>query len=235
MVPVEAKWGVTEKVGEIENNTGIFKATKVGRGLVVAYYKDIATTAEVEVNPGELEHIFLEPNPVTIASNSVQAFEAKGLDSEKNSLSLPALQWKVEGEIGMFEKPKVFRAIKEGKGKVIATVGKLQAEAYVTVVPGEPDTENSRLRIARSTVPSDGKTTSEVIVEVRDVHNNPVSGVVVKFISDRQDDLIEQPAKTDQQGTSRGYISSTKPGKATLTAVIKDQTLRDTAEVVFKE
>jgi len=235
VVPVEVRWAVEGKVGDIENNTGIFKATKVGRGLVVAYYNDIITTTDIEVKPGKIRHIFLEPNTVTLASNTTQKFIAKGLDSEKNSVPVPDLRWDIEGDIGVFVEPETLRAMQKGTGKVIAYVGELQAESYVTVTPGEPNAENSRLRVTHSTIPADGKTISEIMVEVRDINNNPVPGVVVKLISDRQDDLIKQPAKTNSQGTSIGHITSAKPGKAVITASIRDKTLRDSAEVIFKQ
>ncbi|MBC8391698.1 MAG: Ig-like domain-containing protein [Deltaproteobacteria bacterium] len=232
--PIKAEWAVTRDLGRIEKDTGIFHATKAGKGAVVAYSGEIVADMPVEVKPGALQYVFVEPNTVTVVSNSKQEFVASGLDIEKNRVELPSPLWEVQGGIGIFEKPGIFRGTSQGKGKVTAIVGKLQAEAYVTVVPGKPDPANSRIRLTHITVPADGVSLAEIIVEVRDTHNNLIPGVEVKLISDRQSDVIHQPARTDQRGMVTGSIRSTEPGASTISAVIEETPFWDTARVVFK-
>ena len=232
--PIKAQWAVTRDLGRIEKDSGIFHATKVGRGTVVAYSGEIVADLPVEVKPGELMHLFVEPNTVTVVSNSKQEFVASGLDIEKNRVELTSPVWEVQGGVGIFKEPGIFHGTSQGKGKVTAIVGKLQAEAYVTVVPGKPDSVNSRLRLNHTSIPADGLTMAEIIVEVRDTHNNFVPGIEVKLISDRQKDIVQQPAKTNQKGLATGSIRSTEPGLSTINAVIKDISFRDTAKIVFR-
>jgi len=75
---------------------------------------------------------------------------------------------------------------------------------------------------------------AEIIVEVRDTHNNFVPGIEIKLISDRQGDIIEQPAKTNQNGLATGNIRSTEPGLSKISAVIEDISFDDTAKIFFK-
>ncbi|MEA3280262.1 MAG: hypothetical protein U9Q38_06660, partial [Thermodesulfobacteriota bacterium] len=232
--PAEVKWAVTRDLGYIGKETGTFYATKVGKGTVVAYSGEIITDIPVEVKPGELRHLFIEPNTVTVVSNTKQEFIARGLDIEKNKVTLTSSAWNVAGGIGVFKKPGIFHGTRQGKGKVTASIGELRAEAYVTVVPGKPDSVNSRLRLTHTSLPADSDTQGDIIIEVRDTHNNLVPGIDVKLISDRQGDVIQQPAKTNQKGVAIGYISSTAPGVSTISAVIENISFRDTAIIIFK-
>ena len=121
-----------------------------------------------------------------------------------------------------------------GKGKVIAAVSDLMAETYVTVTPGRPDVENSRVRETYPILPADGISFSEIIIEVRDANNNPVPEVDVRVISSRRADTMIQPSKTDSKGTTRAQIKSTKPGTSTVSVVLHGRVFKDTAEVTFR-
>ena len=121
-----------------------------------------------------------------------------------------------------------------GKGKVVAHSGSLLAEAYVTVVPGAPKVTNCRIRVTYLTLLADGKSYSEIIVEVRDANYNPVPGVTVTLVSSRQNDVITQPGPTGAAGTTRGRISSTEVGLATVRAVVDGAAFVDTARISFE-
>jgi hypothetical protein len=235
-IPVEPNWAVTPQIGRMDRATGRFSASTVGEGLVVAYAAKVMARAAVRVEPGQLHTLFIEPNPVTVKSGTQQGFEVKGFDVEENpiGLSRSAVQWNVTGKIGTFTEPGVFSATIAGKGKVTAAVGDLIAEAYVDVPHGEPSGLNSRVRVTYPTLPADGEAYSEVIVEVRDQHNNPVPGVQVTLVSSRAEDRVLQPEKTGHQGLARGRISSSAPGTATVSAVVGNQAFRDTARVSFE-
>lgn len=232
-IPVEANWAATTDIGEIDPETGEFKAVQVGKGTIATYVQGIVDIAEIEIRPGFLNQIFLKPNPAKVVSNTTQQFQVSGVDVEGNEVKVPTLQWKVSGNIGYFEKPGLFVGTKQGQGKILAKIEDLQAEAYVTVLPGQPDMNNTRLRTERLSLPADGQTTSLIIIEVRDNHQNPVPGVTVRLTSSRQEDSIEQPSKTDNKGMSSGEISSNKPGKSEITAIIDQQKVKDTVTLDF--
>jgi hypothetical protein len=196
----------------------------------------VSAQTEVEVQPGRLYTLFIEPNPVTVKANVVQAFEVKGFDVKENQVPISAsgLNWGVLGGVGVFENAGMFRGTSMGRGKVTAGVDDLIAEAYVTVIPGEPDAGNSRVRITHPTLPADGSAFSEVILEVRDFHNNPVPGVKVTLVASRQGDKVVQPPETDARGQARGRISSAQAGTTTISAVVRGLTFVDTSEVKFE-
>lgn len=235
-VAVDAGWAVTEAIGRINNDTGEFYAVRAGKGLLVAHSRGVVARAVLEVKPGELNSLFIEPNPVTVKSGTVQFFTVKGFDVEHNEIPVPAagVSWKELGGNGFFKDNGVFQGTEMGKGKVIAEAGNLIAEAYVTVVPGAPDPAHCRTRVTYPTLPAGGEAFTEVILEVRDGYNNPVPGVKVILVSNRQDDSIVQPAKTDGRGLSRGRISSEQAGSAIISAVVADKAILDTAEIHFE-
>ncbi len=235
-VPVEVNWAVTEGIGKIDLTSGVFHATKAGTGMVVAYGHGLVAEKSVEVMPGELHRLFIEPNPIEVPSNTTQSFEVSGFDIEENAipLAVSALSWEQVGGIGVFEEPGVFRGTRMGRGKVTAGLNELVAEAYVTVTPGKPHTESSRVRIIHPILTSDGEAYSEIIVEVRDQYNNPVPGAQARLVSNRQVDTIVQPPPTNEQGLTRGRISSSQAGVSIVSAVIQGETIRSTARVTFE-
>jgi hypothetical protein len=235
-VQVDAKWAATPTIGRIEEDTGAFYAVRAGKGLIVAHCRGVVAPAALEVRPGELNSLFIEPNPITVKSGTVQAFAVKGFDVEHNEIPVPVTgaSWKELGGNGFFKHAGVFQGTEIGMGKVVAEVGNLIAEAYVTVVPGAPDPANCRTRVTYPTLPADGESFAEVILEVRDGYNNPVPGVKVILVSNRQNDSLVQPPETDGRGLSRGRISSEQVGTAVISAVIEDKAFPDTAEIHFK-
>jgi hypothetical protein len=235
VVPVTVEWAVTQNVGRIEKQTGIFHAQKAGKGLVIVRSGEIVAMKPIEVKPGELYNLFIEPNPITVKADAVQAFEVSGFDIEDNpvSISVSSVDWDVIGGIGKFEQPGVFRGTKMGKGKVVARIGILLAESYVSIISGVPELSNSRIRIAHPTLPADGKSYSEVLLDIRDKYHNPVSGVRVNLVSSRQTDTITQPAESDNRGMTRGRISSTQPGTSVIRAVVDGVAFVDTAQITF--
>jgi plastocyanin len=235
-IPVGPNWAVTKNLGKIDQATGVFYANKTGTGIVVAYSDGVIAEAPLEVQPGSLQSIFIEPDALSLNSGDLQEFGAKGLDAKGNEirLSASALEWAVVGGIGTFEMPGLFRGTVMGKGKVTAAIADLGAETYVTVLPGKPDPDSSRIRVTYPILPADGSAFSDVIVEVRDACHNPVPGVLVTLVSNRRQDTIEQPGATDASGLSLGRISSRLAGDATVSGVVEGRALLDTAEILFE-
>ena len=235
-MPVDPSWAVTKNLGKIDQKTGVFYANKTGKGMVVAYSDEVIAEAALEVQAGTLQSLFIEPDAVTVKAGALQEFGAKGLDAKGNEieLSASALEWAVVGGIGAFEMPGLFRGNGMGRGKVTATIAGFGAETYVTVLPGNPDPDNSRIRVTYPILPADGSAFSDVIVEVRDAYHNPVPGILVTLVSDRRQDVIVQPEATDGSGLTRGRISSKLPGSATVSGIVEDLTLMDTAKILFE-
>jgi hypothetical protein len=236
MVPAKAQWAVSQNIGRIEKETGLFHARTAGSGLVVASVDGIETQKTIIVAPGALYSLFIEPNPVTIKSDTTQQFQISGVDKEKNPvpISKEAVEWDAVGENGVFEAPGLLRGTQMGMGKVVARSGKLLAESYVTVVPGKPEAINSRIRATYPTLPADGKSFSEIIVEVKDRYHNPVPGMQVTLVSSRQVDKVIQPGQTNKQGQARGRISASRAGQSVIRAVVNGTAFVDTAQITFE-
>lgn len=233
-IDLAPNWAVTQHIGNIDRKTGIFNASKVGKGSIDAYAQGVVASLDIEVLPGELAQLFVDPNPVTVKSGQTQIFQATGMDVAQNAVELPDLTWKVLGDIGFFEKSGVFVATHEGSGKILAAVDSIQAESYVTVKPGEPNPDTSRLRAEPLSVQADGLAVATIIVEVRDASGNPVPGVRVKLVSSRQSDDLEQPGPTGKDGKTIGHITSETAGQTKITALIGQETIRDTVRVRFQ-
>ena len=236
IISVKPQWAVSQNIGTIDTNTGLFNAQKVGTGTLVAYSGEIMATAIIEVMPGDLFNLFIDPNPVTVKSDEIESFQISGYDVEENRLQLSqsAVEWDTIGGTGLIEQPGIFRGTRMGKGKVVAHSGNLLAEAYVTVLPGEPEARNCRIRVLHPVLPADGGSFSDVIFEVRDKYHNPVPGIKVTLVSSRQADEIIQPAETNENGISRGRASSRQTGKSIIRGVIGGISFTDTAQVEFR-
>ena len=236
IIPVKPQWAVSQNIGSIDTNTGFFDAQKVGTGTLVAYSGETMATAIIEVMPGDLFNLFIDPNPVTVKSDTIESFQISGYDVEENrvQLSQSAVEWDTIGGTGLIEQPGIFRGTRMGKGKVVARSGNLLAEAYVTVLPGEPEAGNCRIRVLHPVLPADGRSFSDVILEVRDKYHNPVPGIKVTLVSSRQTDEIIQPAETNENGISRGRASSHQTGKSIIRGVIDGISFTDTAQVEFR-
>jgi uncharacterized protein (AIM24 family) len=234
-IPVDPRWAVTENIGRIEPDTGIFHAGKAGRGMVVAYSRGVIAERPVEVTPGELHSLFISPNPVTVNSGTALDFQVYGYDSEGNrvDLSTSAAEWSSTGGIGRFQEPGTFLGMSMGRGKVSARVNEREAESYVMVAPGSPDPMNSKIYVTHPALPATGEAYSDVIVEVRDAYNNPVPGVQVTLVTDRQADRIVQPPETNSEGIARGRITSNESGTSTIFAVGGEQRFIDTETLDF--
>ncbi|MCF8039067.1 MAG: Ig-like domain-containing protein [Desulfohalobiaceae bacterium] len=233
-IQISPNWAVTTHIGNIDRESGEFTARKVGTGSVEAYLKGIVASRDIEVVPGDLAQLFIDPNPVTVKSGRTQTFAVKGVDKERNEVQVPELTWNVDGDIGSFQKPGEFTATRQGSGKITAETNGLKAESYVTVVAGEPDIDNTRVRAKQASVPANGQAAATIIIEVRDNYNNPVPDARVKLVSNRQADSIQQPGKTDDQGRTVGQVTSETAGTSTITALVDQEAVRDTVSMRFR-
>ncbi len=235
-IPIEAHWAVSSDVGTIDADTGRFYARTAGKGVVTARYENVNAFQWIEITAGELYSIFIRPNPLTLKSGDRHAFTLDGLDAEGNPLVVDqkAGHWDVVGRIGAFEDPGLFVATKMGKGKVTASIGDLLGQAYVTVDPGAPDPANARVRLTYPILPADGSATSEIRILIRDAHDNPVPGARVTLASDRQSDVLVQPAVTAGDGTTQGSIRSATPGRSVISAIVDGMVIPVRTEVLFE-
>lgn len=65
---------------------------------------------------------------------------------------------------------------------------------------------------------ANGKDAAAIKVRLRDAENNPIPWRQVELVADGQNVIVAQPAVTQEDGTSIGYIVATTPGVVTVRA-----------------
>jgi hypothetical protein len=232
---VTVRWAVTQDLGSLDR-TGQFTAMHAGAGTVVAYTPDaLVGTSEVQITPGPVALLFVSPQPMTLRAGQSTQFLVQGFDAYRNPVPALTPQWGVNGDIGSIDpRSGVFTAKQMGWGKVTAVVQDTLGGADVVVAPGLPDAEQSRLVSSRVTVPADGKTTANIVVQVRDQFGNAITGARVTLISSRQDQ-VEQPGLSNEQGIAIGRIHSTSPGLSEINAVVESVRISNFLRLTFNQ
>jgi hypothetical protein len=232
---VTVRWAVTQGLGTLDA-TGQFTAMHVGAGTVVAYTPGaLVGTSDVQTTPGPVALLFVSPQPMTLRAGQSTQFLVQGFDAYHNPIPALAPQWEVDGNIGSIDaRSGVFTAQQMGWGKVTAVVQNTRGKADVVVEPGMPDAEQSRLVSSRMTVPADGKTSANIVVQVRDQFGNAVTGARVTLISSRQD-RVEQPGPSNAQGIAIGRIQSSSPGLSEINAVVESVRISNFLRLTFNQ
>jgi adhesin/invasin len=92
-----------------------------------------------------------------------------------------------------------------------------------TAVPGTPDVGQSSIAVSPSSIPaSDGSSSSQVTVVLRDAEGNPIPGQTVTLSATGAGVSLDQPPATDASGTTTGRFSATGAGDHDITAVSGD-------------
>ena len=137
---VPARWQLVGDVGAINSN-GVFTATKVGVGTVVASYEASGASAHVWVASGVLASLSITPETYSLQAGQNQKFTAVGHDSGGNVLTVPVsfevVSNEAEIDIGSVDAGGLFSARKVGSGVVRAYAGDITAAAKITVRAGE--------------------------------------------------------------------------------------------------
>ena len=235
-VPIEARWAVSPTIGSVETGTGRFLARTQGGGVLVGSTDELTVAESIQVRPGEVHTYFLEPSPFTLTAGDEQVITVEAFDAQQNPVPLTAsaLEWSIVGPVAEVVRPGVVRGTRMGTGKAIARMGDLYGEAILHVEPGAPDLAQSRLRTVHATVPANGESEADLLIEVRDAYRNPVPGVSVTLVSSRAGDSISQIPPTDANGETVAQVRSSVPGESIYRLLIDGEVSEDSAEVEFQ-
>ncbi|MBM3211399.1 hypothetical protein FJZ33_04200, partial [Candidatus Poribacteria bacterium] len=161
-----------ENIGEI--NKGIFISSKSGNGRIIASLGDIQSQSNINVTPGKLEKIIIQPSYKEVPAGSTAIFTATGYDAFSNIIP-PGPIWSVRGGIGTVDGNGTFRGGKVGDGQIIATVGDISGTAKVKVTTGPLVSVTVSPYTAYLPVSTEKeKSTQQFIAEGWDVAGNPV-------------------------------------------------------------
>ncbi len=135
VVAVEPTWVLSGEVGELSSQ-GRLQTRRAGIGNIsVTAGTDITADVPVQVVPGELHHLELQPETVTLAAGTEHTFVAVGYDALGNRLAVTPT-WRLSADLGPLDPEGTFVAHKAGTAQVQATADNLTVQGTVTVTPG---------------------------------------------------------------------------------------------------
>ena len=133
-VAVEPMWELSSPVGRIDAG-GELTADRVGPARVVARSGEVTGAADVQVGPGALTGLTVEPGTATVAAGSSQRFAVTAVDVAGNRMTVePA--WRVSAGEGRMDADGTFSGTAAGAVTLAAAVEDLSVEATVEVTPG---------------------------------------------------------------------------------------------------
>ncbi|MDZ7725141.1 MAG: Ig-like domain-containing protein [candidate division KSB1 bacterium] len=102
----------------------------------------------------------------------------------------------------------------------------------VEALPGEPDSENSSMT-ATTDILANGQDKSNIVVELKDQFENPLSGLQVTLQASGLEVFIDQPdSPTDANGRIQASVASTNVGAVMVWALVNNQIVVQT-EISF--
>ncbi len=101
------------------------------------------------------------------------------------------------------------------------------------VYPGEVSAYRTKIDVARSSLPADGKAISEFTIRLQDAYGNPVPHQTVKVFSSRNSDIVVAEKSSNAEGLIYGKIKSDDPGVSVLSVLAGDTVIFQRPELVF--
>ncbi len=102
-----------------------------------------------------------------------------------------------------------------------------------TVDASSASAYKSTVKLNQKALAADGHMVGFFTIKIRDVYGNPVSGEKIKVISSRNEDLLVVDPRSDEQGVSKGKITSKTPGVSVLSILSDGMVLFEKPEVIF--
>lgn len=153
--------------GTIEKN--IYQPGKVGNWEIEAAYGNYSSETKIEVIPGPISRIEINPNsqPEAINLGEKKAFSATAFDKMNNLAKNTEFAWSHEGDLGKIDANGVFEGVKKGAGNIIATANevsgsvKIEVKEKTTLPVLTPETENAGPAAAAVIVKDEEENTEE--------------------------------------------------------------------------
>ena len=180
--------------------TGVLSIASGGQTLLVP----------VQVVPGPVSRIVVNPSPATVAAGGTLAFAATPMDAFGNAISGVTLVWAASASIGTISDAGVLTAATAvGSGTVTVTVGSVSATIDVEVVAGPLVT----IAVSPSPLTVAAGGTAVLSAAGQDAYGNAVRGATITWSATAGSIL---PLSVD--GSLVQYQAPTSTGAATLTA-----------------
>jgi hypothetical protein len=197
-------------VGQFDS-PGQFTGTKVGKWELSAKAAGSSITAKalVEIQPGALKKLMVEPALIEVRAGTQVQFNAKGLDAYNNPILSLELVWTLDGGGELDVNTGLLLAQKTGQWIVTATSDSITSSAALTVTPGPLDT----FVITPSYCEMNAGETEQFHAEGFDAYGNELdsSDLHIKWQSDDGGAI-----------TTSGLYTAQKSGEWQVTAICSD-------------
>jgi len=120
--PGTITWGLTSPIGTIDG-AGLFDPETAGQThiTVVSALGYADTSSIIEVVPGRLVNLAIEPDSTRVMMGSPFTFTAEGKDADGNDAAMGTLLWEVIGDIGDIDAAGIFTPLAVGMGRIATT------------------------------------------------------------------------------------------------------------------
>ncbi|MFN0152126.1 MAG: hypothetical protein ACKVU1_15600 [bacterium] len=172
-VAISPSYSVTDGIGGVTSG-GLFTASALGAGAVIASAGGFADSAEVTVVAGAVASIIVSPDSATISADSTIAFSVQVLDALGNPIVVSGA-WSVTGGIGTITTGGLFTARSSGRGAIRYSAGGLLDSAGVTVVVGAPSAITVSPEAAIIPADSSGRFTAFVVDADGNARNDAIT------------------------------------------------------------
>lgn len=176
----------------------------------------------IELVPGTLNKITVEPSEFTLSAGSAATFEAAGFDTWGNERELTGTEWTVSKDIGNVTvndaQEAIFTAITAGQGQLIAGSQGYEGRTELTVIPGKLQT----LAIEPAEITIIAGTSHSFVGLGEDRYGNAITDLNLDW--QIASDLFIGSITID------GVFTAFMPGNGSLKAIFKD-----TDDTVYSE
>ncbi|MCF8105999.1 MAG: Ig-like domain-containing protein [Desulfohalobiaceae bacterium] len=203
-VELDPSWTVIGGIGSVTEN-GEFTAHSVGQGFVSCQMSGVAGLSRVQVEPGNVARIEVNPGKMTLNAGESGQFRATAYDAQGNEVPVD-VSWSLEEgqDLGSLEEDGSFKARKSGQVVVSAAFEDKRGQAEAEIVPAEM----SELVLDRQSLELVSGKTAQLEATGRDSFGNKVQV---------EPDWSVQPESLAAIDSS-GSITAKKAGSGTVTA-----------------
>ena len=130
------KWSVNGNIGVIDSS-GTFTSTSLGLGTIIATSVGLTTQVEVEVTPGILDRLFIDPPYLSIQVGDSCNLSISGFDVLGNSVPVDQhqLTWSIDPQVIIINQSGRLTATKAKNTQIKAEIGDRNAISQIFIRP----------------------------------------------------------------------------------------------------
>ncbi|MEM0344246.1 MAG: hypothetical protein QXU73_08415, partial [Thermoplasmata archaeon] len=180
---VTVVWSVSGSIGTVTQAGVLTAAELTSKGSVTATVGSVSASATVEIVPGPLASILLEPSSTSGAVGTAVIVTATGLDAHGNTVEGVTYDWACTGASYVHSYPSwVALTLPKAVGTVTVTASNGSVSASVTITAVAGDIEAITLFPSSGSVAAGG--TLSFSAQARDIYGNVISGAAISWSTD---------------------------------------------------